>query len=179
MPAVRRDGDPQFSVPGFLAVKRDADGFAALENAAVVAIGAAPQGLQFALSLVGTPVFRVAAAYVVKLFGQVDDGHGRPAFFPASNPALYAASSARRICQTERSWKSRESLRRVSSVSMKRCSLAMAVNSWSVMAASCRSARRGGKGAGRLSRLRPVRRTGQACRWRRGRFLRRDNPALP
>src|ERR1035441_5933691 len=75
MPAVRRDGDPQFSVPGFLAVKRDADGFVALENAAVVAIGAAPQGLQFALGLVGTPVFRVAAADILKLFGEVDDGH--------------------------------------------------------------------------------------------------------
>src|ERR1017187_8834800 len=75
MPAVRRDGDPQFSVPGLLTVKRDADGFAALENAAVVAIGAAPQGLQFAQGLAGTPVFRVAAAYVVKLPGEVDDGH--------------------------------------------------------------------------------------------------------
>src|ERR1039458_13379 len=54
MPAVRRDGDPQFSVPGFLAVKVDSDGFVTLEGAAVVAIGATPQGLEFALILAGT-----------------------------------------------------------------------------------------------------------------------------
>src|ERR1039458_8680986 len=75
MPAVWRDSDPQFSVPGFLAVKVDSDGFAAFENAAVVAIGVAPQGLQFARGLAGTPVFRVAAADILKLFGDVDDGH--------------------------------------------------------------------------------------------------------
>src|ERR1039458_3266269 len=75
MPAVRRDGDPQFSVPGFLAVKRDADGFVALENAAIVAIGAAPQGLQFAHGLLGIPIFRVAEADIVELLREVDDGH--------------------------------------------------------------------------------------------------------
>src|ERR1039457_4876341 len=62
-------------------------------------------------------------------------GHGCPAFFAASNPALYAASSAARTPQTDTSWKSRESRRRDSSVSMDRYALAMVVKSCSVPAA--------------------------------------------
>src|ERR1022692_4363043 len=103
MPAVRRDGDPQFSVPGFLAVKRDADGFVALENAAIVAIGAAPQGLQFAHGLLGIPIFRVAEADIVELLGEVDDGHGVASSITFPCSASKCIRARRSVLSTESS----------------------------------------------------------------------------
>ncbi len=66
------------ATPRFLAIKLDEDSFVALKNAAVVAIGSAPERLHLALSLVGMPVFRVAATDVVELLGEINDSHGMP-----------------------------------------------------------------------------------------------------
>jgi hypothetical protein len=62
--------DAHFSVP-IRASKVDTDGLVTLEDATVIADGAAPEGLQFTLGLVGEPVFGIATADVVNLFGQV------------------------------------------------------------------------------------------------------------
>jgi hypothetical protein len=52
--------------------------------------------------------------------------------FAAASPTWYAASSVARSCQTARSWKSRESDLRVSSVGTRRCSFAMSSRTLSI-----------------------------------------------
>jgi hypothetical protein len=66
MPAFRGDGDADFAIP-VRAIKIDADGFVTLENAAVVAIRAAPdprvlpgtpcESLAFTIRCLATPSF--------------------------------------------------------------------------------------------------------------------------
>src|SRR5258707_68690 len=98
MPALRRDGYVYFAIPAG-SVKLDADGFAALENTAVVAGRIVQKGYHFLLGFVGSQIGGAeAVGDVVKFLGEVDGGHGAPhgsvklATVPAGRPLPQCAA---------------------------------------------------------------------------------------